>query len=103
MCDADYPELPPIYGINTNGGFQTHLTVSEVGDLFKVDQGLPLEAACLLPCGGLTAFNSLETIRESMDMAMNITGGPNYHYELCSKRKGHVEYNMIQVGWQHDP
>ena len=82
MCDTNYPAKENSYGLTQNGGFQTHMTVFDVADMVKVDPGLPLDAACLLPCGGLTAYGALLALKGSIDKAMKITGRSLTHVLL---------------------
>lgn len=74
LCSEDSAGLAPFYGLTMDGGFQNYVVVYETEDLIKLDKALPLDVACLLPCGGLTAFNAVATAKDSIDFAMKTAG-----------------------------
>ena len=54
--------------------YQQYITVSETGLVVVVPPELALDKACLLPCGGLTAYNAVKAALPTVQEFLESTG-----------------------------
>ena len=62
--------------------YQQYITVSETGLVVVVPPELALDKACLLPCGGLTAYNAVKAALPTVQEFLESTGQLTRIYEI---------------------
>nr|XP_009860926.1 uncharacterized protein LOC100187292 [Ciona intestinalis] len=53
----------------SSGGHSTHVAVTEVQFVVKLPDSIPLDLACMLPCSGLTTYNAVTSVLDTVEKA----------------------------------
>ena len=54
--------------------FQRYMVIEDPELLLPVPEGVPMDCAATAMCGGVTAHNSVQSVRQSVDEAIKLRG-----------------------------
>ncbi|XP_019639950.1 PREDICTED: uncharacterized protein LOC109481802 [Branchiostoma belcheri] len=80
-CKVDKPtyclnRVRKAIGFTEDGGFSDFVTVADVRMLMRVPETVAMDTACLLPCSGLTAYNAVMSVLNTVEGFVKDHGVP---------------------------
>uniref|UniRef100_H2YVW8 Enoyl reductase (ER) domain-containing protein n=1 Tax=Ciona savignyi TaxID=51511 RepID=H2YVW8_CIOSA len=58
-----------LVGVGADGGHATYVAVAELQHVVKLPDSIPLDLACMLPCSGVTTYNAVTSLLETVQQA----------------------------------
>ncbi|KAI8494182.1 hypothetical protein Bbelb_279420 [Branchiostoma belcheri] len=80
-CKVDKPtyclnRVRKAIGFTEDGGFSDYVAVADVRMLMRVPETVAMDTACLLPCSGLTAYNAVMSVLNTVEGFVKDHGVP---------------------------